>query len=189
MTNQEIKAELAARNWTQKQLADAIGIDQNYVTKSLSPTGKRQWKSHEMEAIHRVFGRDEARRVGAREIPVIGLIAAGNWREAVQNTRATMPTIDPDAPPRAFYLEIVGDSMDLVVADGARVLVDPDDRTLYPGRYYVVQNAEGETTFKQVKTDPLRLVPCSSNPAHTEIIIGEEQFSIVGRVRSYGGML
>lgn len=72
--------------------------------------------------------------------------------------------------------------MDLLVDDGATVVVDPDDRVLFNNRYYVVLNDEGEATFKQFKSDPARLVPCSSNAAHQEIVLGGAPFDVVGRI-------
>jgi phage repressor protein C with HTH and peptisase S24 domain len=72
--------------------------------------------------------------------------------------------------------------MDLLVEDGSMIIVDPGDRQFFHKRYYAVQNGEGETTFKQYLGDPARLVPCSSNPAHKEIILGEEPITIIGRI-------
>lgn len=73
--------------------------------------------------------------------------------------------------------------MDQYVEDGGTVVVDPNDRALFPGRFYVVLNDSGETTFKQFANEPARLVPCSSNPVHVDITIGDgTAFSIVGRV-------
>ena len=115
-------------------------------------------------------------------IPVIGEIAAGNWKEAVRKSTLSIPAPLPSMPPLAFALEVSGDSMDLLVEDGAMIIVDPGDRQFFHKRYYAVQNGEGETTFKQYMGDPARLVPCSSNPAHKEIILGDEPVTIIGRI-------
>ena len=115
-------------------------------------------------------------------IPVIGEIAAGNWKEAVRKSTLSIPAPLPSMPPLAFALEVSGDSMDLLVEDGAMIIVDPGDRQFFHKRYYAVQNGEGETTFKQYMGDPARLVPCSSNPAHKEIILGDEPITIIGRI-------
>ena len=115
-------------------------------------------------------------------VPVIGEIAAGNWKEAVKRSTLSIPAPHPSMPPQAFALEVAGDSMDLLVDDGAMIIVDPGDRQFFHKRYYAVQNGEGETTFKQYLGDPARLVPCSSNPAHKEIILGDEPITIIGRI-------
>jgi repressor LexA len=94
-----------------------------------------------------------------------------------------MPAPSPDLPLNACALDVEGDSMDLIVPDGGRIIFDPDDRALFPKRFYVVLNGAGETTFKRFFADPARLEPCSTNPAHKVIVLGDgEPFTIVGRV-------
>ena len=115
-------------------------------------------------------------------IPVVGEIAAGNWREAVQRSSMVIPAPLPSMPPQAFALEVSGDSMDLLVEDGAMIIVDPKDTTFFHKRYYAVLNEEGETTFKQYLGEPPRLVPCSSNPAHSEIPLGGQPVTVIGRI-------
>ena len=72
--------------------------------------------------------------------------------------------------------------MDTVAGAGSIVLVDPDQLSLRDGRYYVVMNGEGETTFKQFRADPARLEPLSSNPEHRTIDLGQSPYTVVGRV-------
>jgi repressor LexA len=178
-----LRTLLRQRGIRQADLAAYLGIDQPKVSKILR--GERQIKAAEMDRI-RAFLSPEMRGGEAgvlRAIPIIGQVAAGNWKQAIEHPIASLPNPDPSIPARAFALRVSGDSMDRFVDDGATVIVDPDDRTLYPGRFYVVLNDEGETTFKQFQADPPRLVPCSSNPAHREIAIGEKAgFDVVGRV-------
>jgi len=149
---------------------------------SLSLNGRRRFKYEEMDKLRALLA-DDPTGVPARAIPYLGDVPGGNWREAVQRTSASMPAPDPSIPPNAFALRVHGDSMDLLVEDGGTIIVDPDDKQLFPGKYYVVINGEGETTFKRFKVDPARLVPCSSNPLHKDIEIGSgEAFRVVGRV-------
>lgn len=177
MDPEDILQLLNQRDMSQSELARRIGIDQNKLNKSLN--GKRRITVSEMEAIKEVLG---ASQPILRSLPVIGQVSAGNWREALQHPIDVVPTPDPSIPARAFALRVSGDSMDLLVDDGATVIIDPDDRVLFNNRYYVVLNAEGEATFKQFKSDPARLVPCSSNPSHREIVLGGESFDVVGRI-------
>ena len=177
-----IRALLRQRGIRQAQLAGYLGIDQPKVSKILS--GERQIKAAEMDRIRALLAPAGAEvPAGLRAIPIIGQVAAGNWRQAIEQPIASLPSPDPSIPGRAFALRVSGDSMDRFVDDGGTVIVDPDDRALFPGRFYVVLNDEGETTFKQFQADPARLVPCSFNPAHREIDIGGGgRFEVVGRV-------
>jgi repressor LexA len=129
-----------------------------------------------------VAGADRAglSSVMVRQIPVIGMVSAGNWQQAVQETSEFIAA--PVANPRGFGLVVSGDSMDQIAPDGARVMIDPDATDLRNGRYYVVMNGDGETTFKRYRADPSRLEPCSNNPAHKAIALGQDPFTIVGMV-------
>lgn len=177
MDPEEILQLLNDRDMSQAELARRIGLDQNKLNKSLS--GKRRITVAEMEAIKAALG---AAQPIARTIPVIGQVAAGNWKAALQHPVDALPSPDPAIPAHAFALRVVGDSMDLLVNDGGTVIVDPDDRVLFNDRFYVILNGEGEATFKQFKSDPARLVPCSSNEQHREILLTGEPFEVVGRI-------
>ena len=178
MTGDEIRRRMLARGLKPKDLAEALNLDPPKISKIFS--GERQVKAPEMDILRRLLAGDIAQLPG---IPIIGQSAAGNWKLAVQRAGASIPQPDPSIPSRAFALKVDGDSMDLLVDDGGTIIIDPDDKNLFPGRYYVVLNSEGETTFKQFKADPARLVPCSSNPAHTDIMLGiDKDYDVVGRV-------
>lgn len=180
-----IKAELLRRNMSQRDLAQAIGMDENHLSKALA--GKRQFKVPEMDAIRAEFapepGEDE--RLPLRSIPYLGDVPAGSFQPREQTGGKRLIVTDPETPPRAYGLKVKGDSMDLIAAEGSTVIIDPDDRRLWPGARYVVRSADGETTFKEYQDKPARLVPCSSNPAHVEILLGSEPITIEGRVFSY----
>lgn len=121
----------------------------------------------------------------ARVLPVVGKIAAGNWREAVEMSDETIPVPDHLDGANLFVLRPDGDSMDRIVpegSDGGFVVVDPDQRDLVDRKFYVVMNVEGECTFKQFSQNPLALLPCSTNPVHQPIPIGAAPFTVIGRV-------
>lgn len=146
--------------------------------------GTRRFTVEEADTLRRYFGVKEEER-SQREVllPVVGLVSAGEWREGFEQVREWIPRPDRTLSPKSFIVQIEGDSMDKVAQDGEYVIVDPTDLDLVSGRYYVIRNGEGETTFKRYCENPARLEPCSTNPAHTPILIGQEGFSVIGRVR------
>jgi repressor LexA len=98
--------------------------------------------------------------VPSRKVPLVGKIAQGNWREAIEDPLALIPT----------------------TKGGPNTFIDPDDREMVDKKYYAMLRAGGETTFKQFRTDPLRLEPCSNNKDHKTMLIGEEALTTIGRV-------
>jgi SOS-response transcriptional repressor LexA len=184
MDKEEIRARMKARGLQQVDLANALGVTPVTISKSLGPGGTRPFKYHEMKKLEALLAdpAGEVEGTATVMIPVIGQVVAGTWREEVQRPLGHMAMDRTSTPPRSFALEVDGDSMDLEIASGGRVVVDPDDKALFPGRLYVVINQAGETTFKQYAEHPARLEPRSTNPVHQPIAIGEEPFTLIGRV-------
>lgn len=178
----ELKRLLKEQGKKQVDLANLLGLNPTAVSKIFS--GVRSIQPDEEPKIRAWLGLSSTvSGFTAPLIPIIGQVAAGSWREAIENPIAAMPAPDPDMPAQTFGLIVEGDSMDRIVEDGGTVLIDPQDTALYPGRYYVVSNGTGETTFKQFLLDPARLEPCSSNADHRAIMIGDgTSFHVVGRV-------
>ena len=182
MDTEDIKQRMRERGVRQIDLANALGLLPNKV--SLSLTGKRRFTVREMDIVRQLLTAEAVELPPPLPmIPVIGQVAASGWQSAVQKSSLSMPSPDPELSSRAFGLDVEGDSMDLFVQDGGRVIVDPDDKSLFPRRFYVVLNDYNETTFKRFFADPARLEPCSTNPAHKVIFFGGgETFTVVGRV-------
>lgn len=128
LTAQQIRDELDARNMTIRDLADAIGMNENYLTKSLR--GTRAFKPQELAAIQKEFAPVDAGATSLRTIPLLGEVPAGKLSEAEQRGGRRIPVSDPETPPNAYALTVKGDSMDLIVADGTTLIVDPDDLSL-----------------------------------------------------------
>lgn len=183
LTPHEIRDQLASRNMTIRDLAEAVGMNENYLTKSLK--GTRAFKPHELAAIEREFAPAPEEQSRLRKIPLLGEVPAGRPTEAEQRAGRWVPVADPETPPHAYALTVKGDSMDLIVPDGTTLIIDPDDNALWPGRRYVIRTEDGRTTFKEFQADPARLVPCSSNDEHKDIMLGGEPITILGRVFSY----
>lgn len=173
--------------WSLDELAARIGEDVSAPTISRLEVGRIALTHAWLEKIGAALGvppteliRDKSSEV--RLVPVIGLVSAGNWMEAIQHPTGYLPIPANAAGDRAFALQPQGDSMSNIVAEHEYIVVDPDQLDLIEGKAYIVKNAEGEATFKRYRSDPPRLEPDSSNPKHKPILLGREPIVTVGRV-------
>lgn len=179
--------------WTQQELAERLDTTKATISKMERSTNRPsvEW----IEKIADVFGEaaedlafDRTKATGRLTmLPVIGLIAAGNWREAVQQSDEFVSVID--AKPHMFVLRVQGDSVDLIAPDGSFVSVDPTNPELVEGGMYAVQNGAGEATLKRFRRHPDRLEPESTNKSHKAIPLGTEPITVIGRARSVIRML
>lgn len=181
----ELRAQVGAKRFTQKALADHLRIAPARVKEMLN--GDRRVQQDEMPVLAEWLGMSDDDPVpagarGVREVPLLGKVPGGNWREAVRRSSNTVEVPAADAPRDAYALEVEGNSMNLVVPDGFTIVVDPNDVDLFAKRLYVVMNPDGEVTFKQYMENPARLVPCSTEDKHKDIPISGGGFRVVGRI-------
>lgn len=141
---------------------------------------KRRVTAEEAKRAYEFLGI--AVNVGIQFVPIIGITSAGNWREAIQLPMGSLPIPPGNASGDAFALEVSGDSMDKLIADGGYVVVDPTQKELHDGKCYLIQNDEGEATVKRYRREPARFEPVSTNPEHREWLVSEQDFSVLGRV-------
>lgn len=173
------------RKWSLATLAERAGTTASQIQKI--ERSQRQLTMAWIQRLAKAFEISEMELLGStlapaeiRMVPLIGEISAGNWREAIENPEGEVPSVD--AGPNAFALRAKGTSMDLLVPDGGYVIVDPDHPELRDGKVYAVMNGEGETTVKRYRADPARLEPCSTDPSHQAISLGQTPFQVIGRV-------
>lgn len=117
-----------------------------------------------------------------RHVPILGGIAAGTWSEALEIEGGSLPIPSDAGGPRAFALEVLGESMNRIIADGGFVVVDPDRTVLADGKAYAVSNGDNETTFKIFRANPPQLEPSTTNDGYVPIPIGQEPFKIIGQI-------
>lgn len=142
-------------------------------------SGKRQLKHDEALRLMDLLPR----RPGGREVPVIGMAGAGNWLEAIEEARDKVWIPDRAGGDRGrFAVEVSGQSMNLLLAEGALAVIDPEDREVHVGKLYLLRNADGEATIKRYRADPARFEPVSSDPSFVPFNIGELDFRVIGRV-------
>lgn len=173
------------RGLTQEDVAIGISTETTKGTVAKLETRRMALSADYIIAMARVFGVSPGEVLteggSTRELPLLGAVAAGIWREAVQEADDHIAVPSGIGGSNLFALRVEGDSMDQLVPNGGVVVVDPDELDLLDGRVYVVSNGEHETTIKRFAATPPRLEPCSHNPAHKPIEIGREPFVTIGR--------
>lgn len=108
-----------------------------------------------------------------RGIPLISLVQAGNWTEAVDNyaigdAEEWLPS-HPSLSSGGFALRVIGSSMTSPYVggrsypEGSIIYVDPYADGPYEGKRVVVK-VDGETTFKELVNDSGRLMLRPINP-------------------------
>lgn len=182
-----------ARRMTLEQVAAATGSGRGQIWKlengkvQLTPRWlARLAKALDCQPLDILSDKPQGAPAPARALPVIDQVQAGDWT-APGGTDANgdgLGHVFPATPvgPRAFALEIRGDSMAPEFHPGDRVIVDPDLAPL-PGDYVVAKlHDEHEATFKKFrprpgagkdKTGTIELVPL--NPDWPVLTIGRDR--------------
>lgn len=175
------------RGWTMQELADRVEGQPHFTTIAKLERNMRGLSADWIVKLAKAIGvapEDIIAPAGLasrpRMVPMLGRIPAGGWQEAIHDPVGFV--MAPAGGPNVFGLRPEGDSMDQVIAAGAYVLVDPDQLELLDSRIYAVRNGSGDATLKMYRSDPPRLEPRSSNPAHKPIHFGKEPFTVIGRV-------
>lgn len=185
---------------TASGLARRAGLDPTTFNKSkrITREGKLRWPSTEslakvLDATTSSFGRfvslvEEAPGDGAtRRLPVLGYAQAG---EPGKFDDSGAPTGDgwdevafPDLPdPRAFALEIAGDSMEPLYRDGDLIVISPG-AGVRRGDRVVVRLKSGETFAKVLRRRSASRVDLASiNPAHPNLSIDASEVVWMARI-------
>ncbi|MGN0034215.1 MAG: LexA family protein [Coriobacteriales bacterium] len=201
----KIKSARLDAGLTQIELAKMVGITvqalQNY------EYGLRDVRSSTLSKISGATGKPLSYLLGldddpsftplverpVHRVPVVGRIAAGEAREAIQQADECHETRGElwSAHPHAFWLVVAGNSMNRLFPEGALVLVDPDMEVRDGDVGAVFVNGD-DATVKRVFLEPgrVRLHPESHDPEYRDTVIREDdpdapEFRAIGRVVSY----
>lgn len=191
MTHDKILAELVKqlneKTVSGRQIADLLGIAPARVTEMKK--GERRIQPEEMSVLAHFFGMSQNSESEANSnvvwVPVIGMAAAGSWREAITFPSYVVPHIKIPNCNQAFAVEVHGDSMDVLLPERSWAVIDPDQKRLIERKVYLISNGEGEATIKQYRESPARFEPVSRNPDHKTIYVGEHEITVIGRVVSF----
>lgn len=178
---ESVRSAMREQKVTQAALAEAIGLTSQSAMSNILK-GKRGVSVQEAQKIYSHLELDAPQRSGIQLVPIIGLTSAGNWREAIDMPLGQLPLPRNIASERSFALEVIGDSMNLLIEDGGFVVVDPERKELQDGKCYLIQNGDHEATVKCYRKNPARFVPMSDNPEHKEFLASDRDFVIMGRI-------
>lgn len=191
--------ELVAGYKTQKEFADAAGLDATVVSRMLYPAGKvgkrniGEQAARQLEEALRLprgwmdgLAKAESSNVsfaGLNEpkgnFPVISWVSAGQWMEAIEPYHrksvdrwyeTTVACSDS-----SFWLDVKGDSMTapagLSIPEGMAILIDPEVEARNGKLVVAKLDSENEATFKKLVVDAGRKFLKPLNPQYpmTEI--------------------
>lgn len=124
-------------------------------------------------------------------IPIVGRVPAGEPLLAEENIEGYLP-IDPimynlSSPDNLFFLKVVGESMNKVVADGSFVLVKKQDYAETGDVVVAIVNGDNEATlkrFKDLENNFIMLEPDSTYAEFAPRIVNlrDTEFRIIGKV-------
>jgi repressor LexA len=191
----------AEKHMSQRALAQALGISNGTVaaweTKGTLPNVGT------MDKLQEIFGVTAGERFtphitarsdndySSQELRVFGRIAAGTPIEMVEGDFGfPCPTYLIKRYPRAFFLQVEGESMSRILPNGCYVLVDPEQREpIINQRVYAVCVNGYDATVKRVRylANGIELIPDSLDPTyHTQVydatVEDTESITIIGRV-------
>lgn len=174
-----VLATMKDKKVSQTGMARVMGLPSQSAFSNIV-TGKRRVTAQEAKAAYDFLGI--AIEPTVRQVPIIGIGSAGRWREAIQMPLGSLPIPIAAASEDAFALEVSGDSMDRVIADGSHIVIDPRNKELRDGKLYLIQNSDHEATVKAYYRSPPRFEPLSTNPEHKGWAVTDHDFVVLGRV-------
>lgn len=185
---ENLKTARKQKGWSQERLAAEVETSKGYL--SDLERGKRPIPPGRMlERLAEALGLAPGQLLGGERsvlpVPIISWVAAGALADPHTQIRDETQTIEISGLPPGDYFatRVNGDSMDRLSPHGSLIVVNRAEREPIKGRRYIFAR-RGETTYKRFESDPLRLVPESTNPAHEPIFPrSEEEWTIIGRVR------
>lgn len=187
-----IKRLREQHNLSQEQLASIAGVSDKAVS-----TWENELKTPRMGTIQKIadhFGilksdiiedkKDNVTSIGTSlphgsdsvKMPLLGSIAAGVPIEMIEvQELVNVPREVAETYPDAFLLEVIGDSMNKVVPEGAWALIDPTIE-VNNGEIAAVAVNGYDATLKRVfkHQDGVTLEPLSYNPEHKTQFYGDK---------------
>lgn len=193
-----LKTRRIARGMTARQLAEKVGVSDAHII--YIEKGQRKATFDKLANIIRELGLtvdDVLSSIGKNlegpeghdirrlsQIPVVSWVTAGNWHEQCDAYEPgdSGEWIDSDiSGGNVFALMVNGDSMEPEFHDGETITVNPLTEA-EPGDFVIVKNADGQTTFKQLKRYGASWVLHPLNPKYEDKVLRRGDFKVIGKV-------
>lgn len=190
------QARIHARYATATEAAEALGVKyQTYAAHENGNRGvaracERYARRYKVSLDWLLRGRgpgpgeaEPEHEVEPIDVPLLTWVSAGTLqREDVSDEQIGTISIGPLDDGDWIALRVRGDSMDKVSPPDSIILVNRKDTHLVPNGCYVIDDGEGNATYKRYRPDPMRFEPVSMNDKH-EPIYPEQEPKVIGRVR------
>lgn len=169
----ELARELARRR--------VIPDDRSIVNKM---TISRDVSAEEVFAISEITGFSAPNAVADAviEIPLVSWVSAGDLRNLAMDEALAVVKMAGLPPGDWIALKVQGDSMDRISPPESIILVNRADRRLVPNACYVIDDGDGNASYKRFRPNPVRFEPVSTNK-DLPTFFPENDPTIVGRVR------
>lgn len=189
------------KGMTQSQLAQAFGS--TLTTIQRYENGSRGLDSEKLLRLGEILGCSVGYLLGVEEwdeqdpnyidVPLYGSIAAGEPIEMIPTDDShSIPVAVHKKYPKAFLLEVKGESMNKVLPNGSYALIEPCSDVDRDGKPYAVCVNGYDATIKRVRRleNGFELVPDSTDPTfHAEVfdysVEGTKTITVIGRVVWY----
>lgn len=168
------------RNWMR---AASAGKDQGATVKTLEPVARVlgttvRWLVEE-EGPEEPIEDDGSVQV----IPHLSWISAGSMMQddVSQVAIGTIQVSVLSGKGDWIALTVRGDSMDRISPPESLIFVNRKDKALVANACYVIDDGEGNATYKRYRPDPARFEPVSTNDEHQPLFPDNDP-TIIGRV-------
>lgn len=187
-------ARIHAKFDTAQAAADALGVKyptyaghENGSSGFRAPTGELYARRFKVSFEWLMNGRGsmvpEPVQSDAQEVPLLSWISAGAMmRDDVADEALGIIKVANLSEGDWIALEVRGDSMDRISPPESTILVNRRDKHLVANACYVIDDGEGNATYKRYRPSPMRFEPVSTNTQHEPIFPDNEPL-VIGRVR------
>lgn len=177
-----------AAKLSQQALADRAGVSQQLVSqlennKNTSTTelpGLAYALGVPVHAIDPAYTPDTS-GIPTTAVPVVSWVSAGDLMQPDIAVERLATLYFTDLPPGDWLaLQVNGESMNRISPHGSTIILNRRDKMLISNKCYVIDDGEGNATFKRYRSNPDRFEPFSTDDFPT--IFPDNTPNVIGRV-------